>query len=212
MPRFRRRRLQKLARLCLFAAGLSILATASSPATAADLGPREIVRHLYGELLDTMKQAAALGVRRRYQKLEPLIFGTFDLPFMARLTIGPLWYRLAPEQKYRAAQAYGHYVTAVYTNQFDGYAGEKLEVLGDKKIRHGIIVESQIVKSDGEPVTLNYLVHDNVIGWQIRDVYETGTISELATQRSEFVGFLRSGGIEGLIAALQKKTADLLKP
>ena len=212
MPQFRRPRPQKLGRSFLFAAGLLALAFQPSPAAAAGLGPREVVRHLYSQLLETMKQAAALGVEGRYRKLEPLIFGTFDVPFMARLTIGPLWYRLAPEQKYRAAQAYGHYVTAVYANRFDGYAGEKLEVLGDKKIRHGTIVESQIVKSDGEPVTLNYLVHDNVIGWQIRDVYETGTISELATQRSEFVGFLRSGGIEGLIAALRKKTADLLKP
>lgn len=75
-----------------------------------------------------------------------------------------------------------------------------------------MVVLSQIVKSDGKPVTLNYLIHDNVIGWQIRDVYETGTISELATQRSEFARTLRSGGIEGLIAALNKKTLDLLKP
>jgi phospholipid transport system substrate-binding protein len=212
MPRFRRCRLRALARFCLFSAGLLVLASATSPAAAAGLGPRKTVEHLYSELLDTMKQAAALGVKGRFEKLEPLIFGTFDVPFMARLTIGPLWYRLAPEQKYQAAQAYGRYVTAVYANRFDGYSGEKLEVLGDKKIRHGIVVESQIVKSDGEPVTLNYLVHDNVIGWQIRDVYETGTISELATQRSEFVGFLRNGGIVALIAALDKKTADLLKP
>jgi phospholipid transport system substrate-binding protein len=212
MPRFPRRRFQQHARLCLLSAGLSILASLAAPAAAAGLGPRDVVRHLYGQLLSTMKQAASLGVRGRYRKLEPLIFGTFDVPFMARLTIGPLWYRLAAEQKYRAAQAYGHYVTAVYANRFDGYDGEKLEVIGDKKIRHGIVVESQIVKSDGDPVTLNYLVHDNVIGWQIRDVYETGTISELATQRSEFAGFLRNGGIDVLIAALQKKTADLLKP
>ena len=206
MPASRRSRL----RLCLLSAGLLIFAPRAS-AAAAEMGPRETVRHLYGALLATMKNAAALGVKGRYRKLEPLIFGTFDVPFMARLTIGPLWYRLAPEQKYRAAQAYGRYVTAVYANRFDGYSGEKLEVEGDRKIPHGVIVRSQIVKSDGEPVTLNYLVHDNVIGWQIRDVYETGTISELATQRSEFVGFLRQGGLEGLIAALDKKTQDLLK-
>lgn len=212
MPRFRRTRLQKLAGLCLFSAGLLILGSATSPAATLGLGPREVIRHLYSELLDTMKHAAALGVKGRYDKLRPLIFGVFDVPFMARLTIGPLWYRLPPEQKYRAAQAYGRYIAAIYANRFDGYAGEKLEVLGDGKIPHGVVVLSQIVKSDGKPVTLNYLIHDNVIGWQIRDVYETGTISELATQRSEFARTLRSGGIEGLIAALNKKTLDLLKP
>lgn len=212
MPRFRQSRLQKFARLWLFAAGLLILAAPIAPAATPGMGPRAVVEHLYATLLDTMKNAQALGIRGRYQKLEPLIFGTFDVPFMARLTIGPLWAGLPPEQKYRAAQAYGRYVAAIYADRFDGYAGERLEVFGERKIPHGMLVRSQIVKSDGKPVTLNYLVHDNVIGWQIRDVYETGTISELATQRSEFARTLRTGGIEGLIASLNKKTGELLKP
>ncbi|MGH7088256.1 MAG: ABC transporter substrate-binding protein [Stellaceae bacterium] len=210
MARFRRSRLQQFLRPWLFSAAVLLAASSISPAAPA-MGPRGVVQHLYGELLDTMKQAAALGVKGRYQRLQPLIFGTFDLPFMARLTIGPLWATLAPEQKYRVTQAYGRYVTAVYAGRFDGYSGERLEVLGEQKIRHGMLVRSRIIKSDGTPVTLNYRVHDNVIGWQIRDVYETGTISELATQRSEFARILRTGGIEGLIAALDKKAGDLLK-
>jgi phospholipid transport system substrate-binding protein len=201
----------KLARLCALSAGLLVAAVPVSRVASAGLDPRGVIRHLYAELLDTMKHAADLGVKGRYEKLEPLIFATFDLPFMARLTIGPLWAGLAPEQKYRVARAYGRYVTAVYADRFDGYAGERLEVLGEQKIRHGMLVKSQIIKSDGEPVTLNYLVHDNVIGWQVRDVYETGTISELATQRSEFAAILRSRGIDGLIASLNKKADDLLK-
>jgi phospholipid transport system substrate-binding protein len=212
MPRFPSSRLQSLTRLCLFSAGLLLLASAAAPALTPEPSPQDVIRHLYSELLDTMQHAATLGLKGRYEKLQPLIFGTFDVPFMARLTIGPIWYQLSPEQKYQAAQAYGSYITAIYANRFDGYAGEKLQVLGDRKVPHGLVVTTQIVKSDGDPVTLDYLVHDNVIGWQIRDVYETGTISQLATQRSDFSGFLRSGGIEGLIATLNKKTVDLLKP
>lgn len=210
MVRLRGPRLRKLARLGLFSAGLLIAVPQMALAATAGLAPRAIVQHLYDTLLDTMKNAQALGIKGRYQKLEPLIFGTFDVPFMARLTIGPLWFSLPPEQKYQAAQAYGRYITAIYADRFNGYAGEKLEVLGEQKVHHGLVVRSQIIKSDGEPVTLDYLVHDNVIGWQIRDIYETGTISQLATQRSDFASTLRAGGIEGLIALLNKKTADLL--
>jgi phospholipid transport system substrate-binding protein len=100
----------------------------------------------------------------------------------------------------------------VYASRFDAYSGEKLEVFGTQKIPHGMLVKSQIVKSDGDPVTLDYRVHDNGVGWQIRDIYETGTISELATQRSDFARILSTGGIEGLIASLNKKADDLLKP
>ena len=58
-------------------------------------------------------------------------------------------------------------------------------------------------------MSISYLVHDNAVGYQIRDVYLTGTISELATRRSEFAGILRSNGIDGLIASLNKKADDL---
>ena len=45
--------------------------------------------------------------------------------------------------------------------------------------------------------------------WQIADVYLDGTISELATRRSEFASILRTGGINGLIQTLNTK-ADTL--
>ena len=108
-----------------------------------------------------------------------------------------------------ALALYGRYVAAVYATRFDGYSGERLEVLGEQKIKRGTMVKSQIVKSDGEPVSINYMVHDNAVGWQVRDVYLTGTISELATRRSEFATILRSGGIDSLIASLNKKADDL---
>ena len=206
MVRYRQSAMRKLAGFCLLLAGVLI---SLSPAPAAASGPTEAIRRLNGELLDTMQHAATLGVKGRYQKLEPIVFKTFDVPYMARLSIGPSWASLTPDQKKRAARAYGRYVAAVYATRFDGYSGERFEVLGEQKIKRGTLVKSQIVKSNGEPVSISYLVHDNVVGYQIRDVYLTGTISELATRRSEFAGILRSNGIDGLIASLNKKADDL---
>src|SRR5947209_7713007 len=57
----------------------------SSPAVAA--GPSDTIRQFYVELLDTMQHATQLGVKGRYQKLEGVVFRTFDVPFMARLSI-----------------------------------------------------------------------------------------------------------------------------
>jgi len=131
------------------------------------------------------------------------------VPYMAKLSIGPGWNSLTPEQKKQAAHAYGRYIAATYASRFDGFSGERLEVLGEQKIKRGTMVQSRIVKSDGEPVSINYMVHDNAVGYQIRDVYVTGTISELATKRSEFATILRTNGIDGLIASLNKKADDL---
>jgi len=202
MMRNRQSAVRKLAGLCFLLAGLLV---SLSPAPAAASAPADVIRRFCGELLDTMQHATALGAKGRYQKLEPIVFSTFDVPYMARLSIGPSWAGLTQDQKKRAARAYGRYIAAVYATRFDGYSGERFEFLGEQKIRRGTLVKSQIVKSNGEPVSISYLVHDNAVGYQIRDVYLTGTISELATRRSEFSSVLRSQGVDGLIDALNRK-------
>jgi phospholipid transport system substrate-binding protein len=199
--------LQRQAGVRLLLAGFLVFAVPRWAEAAP--GPTEIVRQFYGELLDVMRQAGSLGPKGRYRRLEPIVLKSFDVPFMARLSVGPLWARLPVEQKRRAAQAYGRYITAIYATRFDDYAGEKFQVLGEQQIKHGTLVKTHIVKSSGEPVSINYVLHDNDIAWQIRDVYLSGSISELATRRSEFATILRSSGIDGLIDSLNKKADDL---
>jgi phospholipid transport system substrate-binding protein len=198
--------MRKLASFCLVLVGWLVF---WSPVPAVAAGATEAVQQFYAQLLDTMQHAAALGAKGRYQKLEPVLLASFDIPFMARLSIGPSWYQLTADQKRRAAAAYGRYIGAVYATRFDDYAGERFQILGEQQIKHGTLVRTQIIKADGEPVSINYVVHDNDTAWQIRDIYLSGTISELATRRSEFAAILRTAGIDGLIASLNKKADDL---
>ena len=91
----------------------------------------------------------------------------------------------------------------------DSYAGERLQVIGEQQSPGGVIITSQIVKSNGQPVNINYLMRENGGVWQIADVYLGGTISELATRRSEFAAILRTQGINGLIQTLNTKANTL---
>jgi phospholipid transport system substrate-binding protein len=45
--------------------------------------------------------------------------------------------------------------------------------------------------------------------FRIADVYLDGTLSELATRRPEFSSIIRAQAIDGLVAALNKKTETL---
>jgi phospholipid transport system substrate-binding protein len=202
--------LRKLACFGFLVVGWLVVSPPIIPAEGAPTsGPTEVVRNFYGVLLDVMQHADALGPRGRYQKLEPVVRNTFDVPFMARLSIGPTWAKLTPEQKRRTVEAYTRYIAAIYASRFDAYAGEQFQVLGQQPIKHGTLIQTHIVKSNGEPVSINYVVHDNDIAWQIRDIYLSGSISELATRRSEFAATLRTNGIDALIASLNKKADDL---
>jgi phospholipid transport system substrate-binding protein len=190
----------------LAVAGLALglgVATLASPAEAVG---RDAVQTLYSTLMSTMQSGPSLGARGRYARLEPVIRQVFDIPTMTRLAVGPEWSNLNQTQQQQVTQAFERYVTAIYAERFDKYSGEKLQVTGEQASSGGTIVTTQIVKSNGEPVHINYLVRQN---GQITDVYVDASISELATRRSEFASILKSQGINGLIAMLNNKAAVL---
>lgn len=182
---------------------------APSRAVAMGTGGIEAVRSLYDTLLSTMRNGPALGPRGRYVQIEPTIRRVFDIPFMSRLAVGPDWASLNEAQREQVSQAFERYITAVYAERFDSYSGERLQVTGEQPSTGGVIITSQIVKSNGQPVNINYLMRQNGGVWQIADVYLDGTISELATRRSEFASILRTSGINGLIATLNAKANNL---
>jgi hypothetical protein len=68
------------------------------------------------------------------------------------------------------------------------------------------MVKSQIIKANGEPVSVDYMMRRNGDSWLVSDIYLDGAISEVATRRSEFRAILKNEGIDGLIAALNRKT------
>jgi phospholipid transport system substrate-binding protein len=194
--------------LTLAALGLSF-ALVASPQPAAAMSGGDTVRNLYDTLLTTMRNGPALGASGRYARLAPVVRQTFDIPFMTRLAVGPEWATLNEAQRQQVTQAFERYVAAIYAERFDNYSGERLQVTGERASPGGTIITSQIVKSNGEPVNINYLMRNNGGVWQIADVYLDGTISELATRRSEFASILRTGGINGLIHALNTKANAL---
>jgi phospholipid transport system substrate-binding protein len=191
-----------------FAAMLAFASVAyQGPAAASDGGAT--VQSLYATLLSTMKNGSVLGGSGRYAQLAPAIRRSFDLPFMARLAFGPGWDGLTSAQQQQVTESYGRYISAVYADRFDSYHGQKLDVTGERTNPYGVIVTSRIIKADGDPVEVDYLMRQNGGAWLIGDIYLDGSISEVATHRSEFAAILRDQGVDGLIEALNRK-ADML--
>jgi phospholipid transport system substrate-binding protein len=190
------------------AAGVG-LAMLSYSANAASASGGDTVQGLYDALLGTMKNGHTLGQSGRFTQLEPVIRRTFDIRSMTRLSVGASWASLSEAQRQQLTEGFGRYISAIYADRFDSYAGQKLQVTGEQPNAAGIMVKSQIVKANGEPVKVDYMMRRNGDGWLISDIYLDGAISEVATRRSEFAAILRTDGVDGLIAALNRK-ADLL--
>jgi phospholipid transport system substrate-binding protein len=185
------------------------LAMVGYPARAAPANGGDTVQGLYDALLSTMKNGRTLGQSGRFTQLEPVIRRTFDIPSMARLSVGSSWATLTETQRQQVTKSFGRYISAIYADRFDSYTGQKLQVTGEQLSGAGVMVRSQIVKANGEPVKVDYLMRRNGDSWLISDIYLDGAISEVATRHSEFAAILKRQGIDGLIAALNRK-ADIL--
>ena len=71
-----------------------------------------------------------------------------------------------------------------------------------------MLVKTDLVV-DKEEVSINYLLLFDDNKWRIFDVLLAGSISEIATKKSEFSSFISDGKITPLINALKKQNSVL---
>lgn len=188
--------------LCLIAAPLQASLAAESPTA--------VIRKFNDALLQTMQRAKDLGYKGRYNKLAPVIKSSFDLNFMARFSAGRYWRKLTDRQKDTLVGAFSDLTIGTYANRFDGYSGERFEILSEEKPRKGhILVKTVLQKSDGEKIKLYYLMRPVENDWRVIDIFTKGSISELSTKRSDYSATLKRKGYDGLIGILKEKIRKL---
>jgi phospholipid transport system substrate-binding protein len=183
-----------------------------SPASGQSAGSAgDRISALYGVLIETMQHASQLGIKGRFDRLAPVLVDTYDIPSMSRTAVGQSWGTLNSAQQAGIVDAFTRMMIANYANQFDGFSGERFEVL--QTIDKGPadkLVKTRLVQSSGKTVALDYLMRNSGGAWKVVDVYLDGTISELASRRAEFSAILRSGGPDALIASLRRQGDKLL--
>ena len=96
--------------------GITMLAY---PAHAALASSGDTVQGLYDALLGMMKSGRSLGPSGRFARLEPVIRRSFDIPTMARLSVGSSWVTLSEVQRQQVIESFGRYVSAIYADRFD---------------------------------------------------------------------------------------------
>jgi phospholipid transport system substrate-binding protein len=194
--------------------GLCVLALGSlHPVAGAIAGPAsDLIQGLNAKFIEVMKNAQVLGYEGRYKALAPALADAYDFPEMTRVTVGRYWRDLTDAQKQQLTDAFQAYSTATYAARFNGFSGEKFEILGEEPAPAGSLrVNNQIVQGSGEPVRIDYLLRDTGGRLRIIDVYLKAAVSELAVRRSEFTAEFAKAGFDGLLAMLKAKVAQLEK-
>jgi phospholipid transport system substrate-binding protein len=188
---------------------LALLLALPSLAGATDLeGARAPVDQLYGVLLECLKEADALGLEGRREKIAPAVATGYDLPFMSEKILGRHWRGLDEADQARWTDAFGRLTVATYAERMTGFTGQRFEVLKTEPSQRGTaVVYTQVVTPGEEPIAINYRMRENGNGWRIIDVYLNGTVSELALRRSEYAAVLQRDGFEKLVGSISEKIA-----
>jgi len=178
----------------------------------ADEDPTARIQAFYDVLLDTMKQGPQLGVQGRFDKMLPAINAAYDIPAMTRIACGPEWTKIPPATQQALIEAFGRMSAAIYADRFTKYSGQRF-VIDPNPVPHNadVVVTTKLVPQDGDPVALNYLMRGPVGDMKVVDVFLDGSISELATRRSEFSGVLKSDGPDALLAKIKDRADKILK-
>ena len=181
-----------------------------APAHAQDGGPTSVIEALNATLLEVMKDADALGYEGRYAQLAPVLEASYDFPFMTRIACGTSWRDMTTEQQADLIALFSRMSIANYAARFNGYSGEKFEIVGESEgPRDAVVVESQLLRPADKAVGLNYVMRDQEGDWRIVDVLLDAKFSELARQKSEFAAVLSRGGAADLASLLQDKIDNL---
>jgi phospholipid transport system substrate-binding protein len=189
----------------------SVLPWHAAGAAASNADILAPVQRLNAALLASMKAGPGTPFEQRYAALAPVVDQTFDLNAVLAGSIGLRWPGLPDDQKAQLLAAFRRYSVASYASSFDSFNGQSFQVLPEvRPVGTGeVIVQSKLIAADGSATPFNYVMRNGPSGWQVVDVLVGGSISRVAVQRSDFRSLLASGGVPGLVNALQHKVANL---
>ncbi len=165
-----------------------------------------VIENFHGTLLSVMKEK--VDYRTRYNRLSSVIEKSFDLAFVSKTVLGRYWETLKPEEQSTFTQVFSKLSIATYAANFDTYSGETFKVVSEKETGSGLReVKTKLVKSNGEEVSLNYMLHLVGKEWRVINVIAEG-VSDLALKRADYTSFLKTKGFSALIAKLNEKIAQ----
>ena len=183
---------------------LALLLLAPAGVPAADTAA-QVVEGLHDELLIVMKQAKQLGYAGRYQRLAPTVTASYDFPYIAKVAVGRYWRSFTSKQKSQFIEIFSKLSIATYANRFGGYSGEHFKTISEEELKRGHrLVETVLIKANGEEIELDYILHQNDEQWRIINVIAEG-VSDLSLKRADYTSYLKRYSFDALLEKLSEK-------
>ncbi len=185
-------------------------APAAAPAAAgtpASDGPTEVVQAaaqgMLGDL-DKDREAYRRDPAKVGQLVDKYLLPHFDTEYSARGVLGQHWRTATPEQRKQFIDAFYHSLLNNYGNALADFTADRLKIFPTKVDADATraTVRTEVKRSNGDRVSVNYYMHKTPEGWKAWDVVIDG-ISYVNSYRTDFGEQIEKQGIDAVIKRLQ---------
>ena len=134
---------------------------------------------------------------------------TYDAEKMLKMIIGADWKNQENEKKKELIAVFKEYISKNYLKRFSkindvSFSNEKKEKISSEffLVRSNLVIKK-------EKISIDYLLSFRDNTWKIFDVLLDGSVSEIATKKSEFRIYIKEKKIDELIEALKKFNSQI---
>ncbi len=182
--------------------------TAPPPAEAKADDPSKLVETVANAMLKDL-DADRATYRKDPSKVNALVekhlLPVFDTSYSARLVLGKHWRTASEEQRNRFVNAFYQSLLRNYGSALAEFTSDKLKVFPsqvDAK-SDSATVRTEVKRSNGQRVPVNYTLHKTPDGWKAWDVVIEG-ISYVKSFREDFGAEIDQKGLDAVIDRIEK--------
>jgi phospholipid transport system substrate-binding protein len=183
-----------------------------SPALAQE-APDVLVKRVTEEVLEIVRKDRDIqngSTQKAVELVDQKVLPHFDFRHMTALAVGKDWKKASPGQQQQLTAEFKTLLVRTYSNALTSYKNQKI-VYKPFKMNPGdseVLVRTEVIQPGSKPVQIDYNLEKADAGWKVFDVVVAG-ISLVTNYRDQFAQEVRSGGIDGLIAAIAAKNKSL---
>lgn len=127
-----------------------------------------------------------------------------DFKAIARSAVGRHWKSATSDEKQQVTKEFRTLLENLFAVAMSKFSTEHIKLLPVSKQNDGTMLLPIRINKGGKIVEMDYIMALRLGKWQVVDLKIEG-ISLLSNYRRQFKSIIRSKGVKGLIAALQKK-------
>ena len=193
----------------LIQAPVPAAAASAAAQSAAEDSPSQVIQTAADGLLKAL-DADRQTYRNNPSKVQALVDQYIqphvDTAFCAQLVLGKYWRTATPQQRDRFINAFYHSMLNNYGVAIVEFTSNTLKVYPTRvgADTQNATVRTEMMRTSGPPVSVNYYMHRTADGWKAWDVVIDG-VSYIMSYRQDFQPQLaQQGGLDAVINRLER--------